>query len=83
MMTAALDLARSDLAAGIQRFTYVSLTIFAAGLGAVAFRALVFLNDGQITLALANGVQAGLVVASLAVGLAIARVLTDRGWTLE
>lgn len=198
MMTAALDLARSDLAAGIQRFTYASLTIFAAGLGAwmvvavagvspatesapaigwpaldalrlgagfagvsgfavgfntpwrfavaaacigavantarlsaislhmpeqfaaigatfivgvtaslaapyvrspriimsvpailimipgaVAFRALVFLNDGQVTLALANGVQAGLVVASLAVGLAIARVLTDRGWTLE
>ena len=198
MMTAALDLARSDLAAGIQRFTYASLTIFAAGLGAwmvvavtgvspaaesapaiglpaldalrlgagfagvcgfavgfntpwrfavvagciggvantarltaiglhlpeqfaavgatfivgvaasvvapyvrspriimsvpailimipgaVAFRALVFLNDGQVTLALANGVQAGLVVASLAVGLAIARALTDRGWTLE
>jgi len=51
--------------------------------GAVAFRALVFLNDGEITLALANGVQAGLVVASLAVGLAIARVVTDRGWALE
>jgi uncharacterized membrane protein YjjP (DUF1212 family) len=51
--------------------------------GAVTFRALVFLNDGQITLALANGVQAGLVLASLAVGLVIARVVTDRGWTLE
>lgn len=51
--------------------------------GSVAFRALVFLNDGDITLALANGVQAGLVVASLAVGLAIARVVTDRGWALE
>lgn len=51
--------------------------------GAVAFRGLVFLNDGQITRALANGVQAGLIVASLAAGLAIARVVTDRGWTLE
>lgn len=51
--------------------------------GAVAFRALVYLNDGQITLALTNGVQAGLVVASLATGLAIARVVTDRGWALE
>ena len=51
--------------------------------GAAAFRALVFLNDGQITLALANGVQAGLIVASLAVGLAIARVVTDRSWTLD
>jgi uncharacterized membrane protein YjjB (DUF3815 family) len=51
--------------------------------GAAAFRALVFLNDGQITLALANGVQAVLIVASLATGLVIARVVTDRGWTLD
>jgi hypothetical protein len=51
--------------------------------GAVAFRALVLLNDGRITLALANGAHAVLVVASLAVGLAIARVVTDRGWALE
>ena len=51
--------------------------------GAAAFRALVFLNDGQITLALADGVQAAIIVASLAVGLAIARVVTDRGWTLD
>jgi uncharacterized membrane protein YjjP (DUF1212 family) len=51
--------------------------------GAAAFRALVFLNDGQITLALANGVQAALIVASLAVGLVIARVVTDRSWTLD
>jgi uncharacterized membrane protein YjjB (DUF3815 family) len=41
--------------------------------GAAAFRALVFLNNGQITLALANGVQAALIVASLATGLVIAR----------
>ena len=51
--------------------------------GAAAFRALVFLNDGQITLALANGVQAALIVASLATGLVIARVVTDRSWTLD
>jgi uncharacterized membrane protein YjjB (DUF3815 family) len=50
--------------------------------GAAAFRALVFLNDGQITLALANGAQAAIIVASLAVGLVIARVVTDRNWTL-
>jgi uncharacterized membrane protein YjjB (DUF3815 family) len=50
--------------------------------GAAAFRALVFLNDGQITLALANGAQAAIVVASLAVGLVIARVVTDRNWSL-
>jgi uncharacterized membrane protein YjjP (DUF1212 family) len=34
LMTAALDLARSDLAAGIQRLTYACLIIFSAGLGA-------------------------------------------------
>ena len=51
--------------------------------GAAAFRVLVFLNDGQITLALANGVQAAIITASLAVGLAIARVVTDRSWTLD
>ena len=49
----------------------------------MAVRGLVFLNDGRITPALADGVQAGLIVASLAVGLAIARVLTDRDWTLD
>jgi uncharacterized membrane protein YjjB (DUF3815 family) len=51
--------------------------------GAAAFRALVLLNDGQITLALANGVQAALIVTSLAVGLVIARVITDRNWTMD
>jgi uncharacterized membrane protein YjjP (DUF1212 family) len=44
---------------------------------------LVFLNDGQITLALANDVQAALIVASRATGLVIARVVTDRSWTLD
>jgi len=43
----------------------------------------VFLNAGKITLALADGVRATLVVVCLAVGLAIARVVTDRGWTLD
>jgi uncharacterized membrane protein YjjB (DUF3815 family) len=51
--------------------------------GAATFRALVFLNDGQITLALANGVQAALIVASLATGLVIARVVSDRNWTMD
>jgi uncharacterized membrane protein YjjP (DUF1212 family) len=51
--------------------------------GATAFRALVYLNDDQVTLALANGAQAAIIVASLAVGLAIARIVTDRSWTLD
>lgn len=51
--------------------------------GTLAFRALVFMNESRLTAALANGVQAALVVVSLAVGLALARVLTDREWTLD
>ncbi|MBV8349761.1 MAG: threonine/serine exporter family protein [Mycolicibacterium sp.] len=51
--------------------------------GAATFRALVFLNDGQITLAMANGVQAALIVASLTTGLVIARVVSDRNWTMD
>jgi uncharacterized membrane protein YjjB (DUF3815 family) len=51
--------------------------------GAAAFRALVFLNDGQVTLALATGTQAAIIAASLAAGLVIARVVTDPNWTLD
>jgi hypothetical protein len=40
---------------------------------------LVLLDDGQIALALANGAQAAIIVASSAVGLVIARIVT--GWS--
>lgn len=49
--------------------------------GAAAYRAIYFLNDGQTVEALAFGVQASFVVVALAIGLTIARTLTDRTWT--
>ena len=49
--------------------------------GAAAYRAIYFLNDGQTVDALAYGVQASFVVVALAIGLTIARTLTDRSWT--
>ncbi len=51
--------------------------------GVLAYRAVFHISNGQTVEALAFGVQAALVVAALAIGLAIARMLTDRTWALE
>lgn len=51
--------------------------------GVTAYRAVFHLSDGQTTAALAYGVQAALVVVALSIGLAVARMLTDRVWAFE
>ena len=51
--------------------------------GASAYRAVFFLNNGDMTQAIAYGMQAGLVVVAIAIGLAGARMLTDRNWAFE
>lgn len=51
--------------------------------GASAYRAVFFLNNGDMTQAIAYGLQAGLVVVAIAIGLAGARMLTDRNWAFE
>ncbi|MGV9709196.1 threonine/serine ThrE exporter family protein [Gordonia sp. NPDC003424] len=51
--------------------------------GAAAYRALVYFNNEQIVQAVGNAVQAMIVVIGLAVGLAAARILTDKEWSLE
>ncbi len=51
--------------------------------GAPIYRALVFFHQDQIGLAVENGVQAVFIVMSLAVGLAIARMVTDPQWTRD
>lgn len=48
--------------------------------GAAAYRAVYYLNDGQTVEALAYGVQAAFVVIALAIGLTIARTVTDGSW---
>ena len=48
--------------------------------GAAAYRAVYYLNDGQTVDALAYGVQAAFVVIALAIGLTIARTVTDGTW---
>ena len=51
--------------------------------GVTAYRAIYHLSNDSTTDALAYAVQAGLVVAALSIGLAVARMVTDPAWTFE
>jgi uncharacterized membrane protein YjjP (DUF1212 family) len=51
--------------------------------GVPAYRAVYYLSNGDVTQAMTYGVSAALIVAALAVGLAVARMLTDREWGFE
>ncbi|MBO3089831.1 threonine/serine ThrE exporter family protein [Cellulomonas dongxiuzhuiae] len=51
--------------------------------GVPAYRAVYYLSNGDVAQALTYGVSAALVVTALAVGLAVARMVTDREWGFE
>lgn len=51
--------------------------------GVTAYRAVYEFNAGETVLALGYVVEAGLVVVALSIGLAVARMLTDRSWSSE
>ncbi len=51
--------------------------------GVAAYRAVFHLSNGDTTQALAYGVEAALVVVALSIGLAVARMLSDREWAFE
>ncbi len=51
--------------------------------GVTAYRAVFYLSNGDTTQALAYGFQAALVVTAIAIGLAVARMLTDKAWAFE
>src|SRR5665648_514466 len=51
--------------------------------GAAVYRTVVGLNNGDVQVAVTSGVQAVFVVICIAIGLAAARVLTDRAWAYE
>ncbi len=68
---------------GVPRITVSVPAVVIMVPGVSAYRAVFFLSNGDTTEALAYGVQAGLVVVALAVGLAVARMLTDREWAYE
>lgn len=51
--------------------------------GTAAYQSVFAFSEGDTTQALAYGVQAGLVVVALAMGLALARMVTDETWAFE
>ena len=51
--------------------------------GVAAYNSVVGLNNGDASVAVTSGAQAVFVVISIAVGLAAARMLTDREWAYE
>lgn len=51
--------------------------------GPTAYRAVYHVASGEVVEALGYAAQAGLVVLALAVGLAVARMLTDREWGID
>ena len=51
--------------------------------GAAVYRAVLALNNGQMDVAVQAGVQAVFVTICIAIGLAAARVLTDREWAFD
>ncbi|WP_265521674.1 threonine/serine ThrE exporter family protein [Oerskovia flava] len=51
--------------------------------GVTAYRAVYEFNSGETAQALGYAVDAGLVIVALSIGLAVARMLTDRTWTFE
>ncbi|EXJ14296.1 threonine/serine exporter family protein [Imhoffiella purpurea] len=51
--------------------------------GTIAYQALVYANEGMSLEAIANAYQAMFIVAGIVIGLALARMLTDRAWGFE
>lgn len=68
---------------GVPRITVSVPAVVIMVPGVTAYRAVFHLSNGDTTQALAYGVQAALVIVALAVGLAVARMLTDREWGFE
>lgn len=67
------------------RLTYPRITLSVPAVlimipGAAAYRAIVYLNQGQTLDALDNAIEAFFVVVCLAIGLAAARIISDREW---
>lgn len=68
---------------GVPRITVSVPAVVIMVPGAAAYRAVFFLSNGDTTQALAFGFEAALVVVAIAIGLAAARMLTDRAWAFE
>ena len=68
---------------GVPRITVSVPAVVIMVPGVTAYRAVYHLSEGDTTAALAYGFEAGLVVVALSIGLAVARMLTDRAWAFD
>ena len=69
--------------AGFPRITVSVPAVVIMVPGTAAYRAVFYLNNGDTTQGLASGFQAALVIVAIAIGLAAARMLTDKAWAFE
>lgn len=68
------------------RYSRVTLSVPAVVVmipGVPLYRAITAINNGEVTDALAEVVTVTLVIAAIGVGLAVARMATDRNWLME
>lgn len=68
---------------GVPRVTLSVPAVVVMVPGVAAYRAVFHLSNGETTRALVYGFEAALVVVALSIGLAAARMLTDRSWGYE
>ena len=68
---------------GVPRITVSVPAVVIMVPGAAAYRTVVGLNNGDLEVAVTSGIQALFVSICIAIGLAAARVLTDRAWAYE
>lgn len=68
---------------GVPRITISVPAVVIMVPGVLAYRAIFEVNAGSTLTAIGFGVEAALVVLALAVGLGVARMLTDKEWTIE
>jgi uncharacterized membrane protein YjjP (DUF1212 family) len=69
--------------AGFPRITVSVPAVVIMVPGTAAYRAVFYLNNGDTTQGLAFGFEAALVIVAIAIGLAAARMLTDKAWAFE
>nr|WP_143180526.1 threonine/serine exporter family protein [Bowdeniella nasicola] len=68
------------------RYSRVTLSVPAVVImipGVPLYRALTAMSNGEVTSALAQVVQVVFVVCAIGVGLAVSRMITDRGWAFD
>jgi uncharacterized membrane protein YjjB (DUF3815 family) len=68
---------------GVPRLTVSVPAVVIMVPGVAAYQAVFEANAGNLSEAMAYAVTAAFVVLALAVGLGVARMLTDREWTFE